>query len=444
MKRYYVLGILIGMCFGCLALSAQTEDAETVLHLQLVDVQHIGDIVEGRPHLSVISPDGQLLATEGTDRNNDPALCIYTFSTRQTDCTAYPAEDANGERIRIDRPIGFKWSLDSNFIALTENFITFFVDSDIWLFDVQNHQFMDRTDDGFSGGVPLSGESTDLPFDVLPTWSPNGNLYFFRYMRGTDDERYTQLYTIPQNTGSFAGIIGNDQDEVADPVLIADYTDSAPTWIAFFDYPNGYSLQGAAAVSPDGTRMAVLMRPQQLDMGEVWIIDLSNGEILRRIPTLAFSGLGLPDWTENQGFVAEGVVWTDNNALIVNFINPIMVTSISWTAYHLDLVTDKFTPIFDYSAIPSEGDYVESDAYAHPRYAALTPNGDYLLYVTLPNSSPGARLEAVPVLGGDPIVLHDFGDDFDVTPALFTSIGTDGQTVRALIFGYVFTFEVTE
>ena len=438
------------LCLTCFSTSAQDDDTDTLPNLTLVNVQSVGDVVTNTlPHSATLSPDGNLLVYEGGD---GPGLCIYNFTNTRTTCTLYPEADENGERIRLRRPTELRWSPDSRFVALTENSLIYLEDSDIWLYDVEEQSYTNRTQDGYGGRIIMDDESNGMPIDVLPTWSPDGSLYFFRYIR-YEDVITSQLLTIPATGGSFAGVLGEGERALSDedPLEVEDYTDSASDPFTFFNSNSGFSLSGAAEVSPDGTQMALLMRPREPDTHEIWIVSLLDGSIVRRISASGINVLGLPEWAETRGFIPEGITWISEDELVFNFANYSFGTGIGWTAYHIDLITDKFTPIFDFLNVPSQDDYFTGTqtgsgvfTYPMPRYAAVTPDGDYLLYVTSPGSIDGAALEALPVLGGERIILHQFGDDFDLLPTLFTSSGTDGETVRALIFSYIFTFEITE
>ena len=450
MKRFLFPMLMILLL--TITTAAQDDDTDTLPNLTLTSIQSVGDVVTNTlPHSATLSPDGNLLAYEGGE--DGPGMCVYNFTSTRTTCTYYPEEDENGARIRLRRPTELKWSPDSRFVALTENAFIYFEDSDIWLYDVEARLFINRTNDDYSGSIIIDDEADGMPIDVVLTWSSDGSLYFFRYISQNDDPITTQLFTIPATAGSFVGVLGESERALSDedPLEVAEYTDSTPVRFTFYNTSNGFSLSGAAEVSPDGTQMALLMRPQQPDTSEIWIVNLMDGAIIHRYSALGISELGLPDWAENSGYIPEGITWISDDELIVNFTNYLIATGISWTAYHIDLITDKFTPIFDFTSIPSQAEYftgTRTDSglvtYPTPRYAAVTPDGDYLLYVTSPSSIDGAALEALPVLGGERIILHQFGDDFDLLPALYTSVGTNGETVRALIFGYIFTFEITE
>ncbi|MEQ8676829.1 MAG: hypothetical protein RLP44_32880 [Aggregatilineales bacterium] len=445
--RRIIFVILLLFCLTCFSTSAQED---TLPNLTLTGIESVGEFVDGRPQTATLSPDGNLLAYEV---DNALGICVYNFTDENTTCTPYPEEGENGERIRLRRPTELKWSPDSRFIALTENSLIYLEDSDIWLFEIEEQRYINRTQDGYNGGIVIDDEASGMPIDVLPTWSPDGSLYFFRYISQNDDLITTQLFTIPATGGSFVGVLGEGERALSDedPSEVADYTDSTPEPFTFFNGNSGFSLSGAAEISPNGTQMALLMRPREPDTHEIWIVSLLDGSIVRRISTSEISTLGLPEWAETRGFIPEGIIWISEDELVFNFANYSFGNDIGWTAYHIDLITDKFTPVFDFASVPSQDDYMvgtQTDSglvtYPRPRYGAVTPDRDYFLYMTAPNSVDGAALEALPILGGERIILHQFGEDFDLLPTLVTSIGTDGETVRALISAYIFTFEVTE
>ena len=415
---------------------AQDDD----LGLTLVDVQLAADFVDNHQHTAILSPDGRWLAMEGNG-GTERGICLYDLDADgASSCTPYPLAGANGERVQLNNPPGLRWSPDSRTIALTENALIYLYDGDIWLFDVETQTFTNRTDDGYSENILIIPDASNAPIDVSPTWGTKGELYFFRYI-DTEDDPLTQLMVIPDITSD---------DE---PLLVADYTDDADI-LAFYPNNSGASLQSEAAISPDGTRMAALMRPRELDQSEMWVIDLTSGDILHQIPIPTFTSSGLPEWVEDderRGFMPEGVTWADDNRLVVNFVNPIFVGStVGWLAYAYDLDTEAVTPIIDYSDVPSMRAYLLGEdedgneaLYPHPRFAVLSPAGDHLIYFNGPVSPTGPQLSAIQIGSNEPTPLYTFEpNDFSLYPMNFASIGGDDERLRVAMYGYIFTFEV--
>ncbi|MEQ8676831.1 MAG: hypothetical protein RLP44_32890 [Aggregatilineales bacterium] len=440
MKRFLFPMLMILLL--TITTAAQDDDTDTLPNLTLMSVQNIRELID-IPYRATLSPDGTLLAYE---ENSISGLCIYSFTDEPTTCTPYPEDGENGERIRLYRPAELKWSPDNHLIALTESSLN---DTDIWLYDVQAGTFTNRTQDGYSGRF-IDQEARGIPVDLLPTWSPDGSLYFFRYIQQAETT-ITQLFMIPAVDGGFDSILGESPRKLSDedPLLVADFTDSVPNRFSFIN--NGEHLPGQAEVSPDGTKIALIMQPQNPDGYEVWVVNLLDGMILHRYPTVDISAVGLPEWSENSNFVPRGITWTGGTTMIVNFRNSTR-RGIIWTAYHIDIETDGITPIFDFANVP-QGEYIsgtqtDSGLVTYPIpliYEVLTPDRNYFLYVTAYRSRDSAVLEALPVNGGERLILYNFDADFHpLYGVIYSSIGTDGHTLRALISGYVFTFEITE
>lgn len=448
MKRLWLALVMIPLL--TMTINAKNDNNDSLPHLRLVNVQNLLDIMQIFSNNAMLSPDGNLIVYESAISPH--GLCIYDFLSTLTTCTAFPENNENGQPVNLGRPPEFRWSPNSQFVAFTENIFLYSEDSDIWLYDVRAGTFLDRTNDHYDGNVIFNENSRGIPIDVIPTWSRDGSLYFFRYIQ-QEDITSTQLFMVPSSGGNFAGAVRGGSGELSDqdPVLVADFTDNTSMPFTFYNSTDGFSLSGAAEVSSDGTQLALLMRPQRPDPYEIWVVNLLNGTITRRLPTSSISELGLADWVDPTGFVPQGITWAGNHELVVNFFNYDFTARLGWTAYHIDLETDVITPIFDFTTIPSQEEYytgtqTESGiiSYPAPRSATLTLDRDYLLYLTAPTLAEGATLEAIPILGGERTILHRFGEDFNRRLALFASIGTDGELVRALLYGYIFTFEITE
>src|SRR5690606_26782650 len=135
--------------------------------------------------------------------------------------------------------------------------------------------------------------------------------------------------------------------ELSDSVqLVADFSVAVPSRFVFFN-TFAFSLSGVAEISPDGTQMALIMRPQNLDNSEIWVVDLTDGSIRWRLPTQSISWEGLTEWVEHDGFVPESLTWINDHEFVINFISPRYRASFGWLAYRINLETDDITSIFD-------------------------------------------------------------------------------------------------
>jgi len=435
MKR---ITVLFALCLLMPMMGLAQDDDDSGLGLEVTNVQPLDDIVDGLPgfNTAIISPDGTMLAYEGRQDDNESGICVHTFETLDTTCTPYPQETPDGERIRISRPLALQWSPDNTMVVIEPSSLIFFEDGDIWVYDVVNLEFTNLTDDGYEGSLRFDEGIDGLPIDLLPVWSPTGDLYFVRYIDDGDDIS-TELFVIRNNAGSFA-------DE---PELIADLTTNQDEIYAFYNTNIEFSLDGAASLLPDGTQMALLFRPRERDNSGVWIVDLQSGDITQEIPMpQELYATSLPEWTQNGGYIPDGISWLDEDTLVVTGISLDLAAMIGFTAFTLDLSTETFSPIFDFTDIASAGDYFSRDSEADaPRLATLSPNHDYLLFSQRIDIRDG-RLSAIPVSGGESFDVYVDEDESPrgTLPASRTSQGNNGEIARALLHGVIYTFRMTE
>lgn len=430
--KQFLLALLIAAALA-VPIYAQDDETGSLPGLTLVNVQTLDDLLGASPRYAALSPDGNLLVYESRDGGR--GLCVYRFDDENTTCTPYETASTDENPVGLGSPTELNWSPDSRFVALTENFLLNLRESDIWVYDVENGAYINQTEDNFTGNPLTNREDSEAtPIDISPIWSPEGSLYFSRYV-ANNNLHTTELHTIPS--------VSSTPASADDSQPVADFSPNVPMPFVIYNL-TWTSLGGGAEVSPDGTRLALLMRPTDLRNNQLWIVDLADGSITQRLTTEAVMMDELPEWIDDSGFIPEGLTWVNDSALVLSFINRID-TTLPWLAYHIDLETDGVTPVFDFADIPSLEEYHSSDAnHPMPRFATVTPDGEYLLYVNMTNSESGTALEAVPVQGGERLILYRFGEDFEGVITTFNSIGADGTTMRALMGGYVFSFEAAE
>lgn len=185
-----------------------TAQAATPIPLADVDVSTINvasvtrlDLVAGPGNRSaLLAPDGRQFVHSAVN-----SLCLYEATTevRCVDLEAY--------EVRLD-PETIRWSLDSRYIAFTEDFFRFLHDPDIWLWDTTTDTLNNLTDDGERRISLAESDDFEGDIDLLPTWlpdgSPTGTLTFLRYPNRTDRDTVAQpeIYTI--------SLDGNDLTQV--------------------------------------------------------------------------------------------------------------------------------------------------------------------------------------------------------------------------------------
>jgi hypothetical protein len=374
---------------------------------------------------AVVSPDAAMLAWSDED-----GLCIYTFANETTDCTAFP------ELYRGQEPM--TWSPDGAYLAFTENFFVQLREPDIWLFDVEARMFFNRTDDGQIGGILREPEG-DRPryIDTLPTWHPmTGDLYFFRSQDMElfgDDIRTTQLMRIPAEDVPVWAV---------EPEEFANLTIQFELPWAIYN-PSYYTLNGAVAFSPDGTQLAMLVRPNELDSPDwgLWVLSLEDLD-LDRLATVEELNLGRPEWVDRPLF-PDGLAWAGEN-LIVSLYSPVDLMFTNHAVY-VDTEAGEITPLLDFQGI-EQPDFVSPDpetgvppAFELPRSSVLTPDGKTLLYLNI--------FEGVGGLSG--LVLPPTGDEltrwWETEPtrpyqSIAPSAGESDSVVRVITGGFLVTY----
>lgn len=168
-----VVIILASIAFGAPAL-AQEDAAYRALR---------PDNVAPGEELALLSPDGSRIAVIEYDGATE--LCIREVET-------YPETDEETcADIGIDSKElqGFEWSPDSTTLVFTAEPLITGLDSDIWLMDATTGDVTNLTDDG---GDMLA----EVPMDLWPGWTPDGDIVFQRYARGDGDEVRVSLMRI--------------------------------------------------------------------------------------------------------------------------------------------------------------------------------------------------------------------------------------------------------
>lgn len=429
-KGVFIIGIML------ISLTITTAQDAGFGEWTLTNVESARDYGETRQ--MVISPDGSRLAWSDSV-NFD--LCTYTFATDDTACVDYPSTDPDGNNALLRLHDRLIWSPDSSMIALTEEFFRELLESDIWIYDVDSATFTDFTNDDASGSlVRLNEYGAEYVIDTYPIWHPMTNdLYFFRYTPTSDDDRpyETALYRLPYNEGNF----GNQ------PELVLDLTDDVPSSTPIFN-AEILSFAGSAVFSPDGNQMAILVRTPVADNSVIWILDLTDNSI-REVATFGgWAYVGIPEWEQVQ-MSPEGIAWTaDNNLVFSTVDHTTLGAPIAWNVYQLNTNDGAITPFFDFSGVVDAQSYnndLDADSnianYAYPRTAILSPDGDTLLYFNFNRGLDRINLSSISLLDdGESVITSIPSNEFVFTTMNATTLGYTEDTLRLLMYGYLFTF----
>jgi Tol biopolymer transport system component len=159
-------------------------DAATVEVISTTDF----DLNAGPGNTSAyLAPDGKrFVHREGEN------LCLYAQDAAEPTCAQLP-EPLDGTFY----PESLVWSPDSRYVTFAENFLVYFVDSDIWVWDTTTDAVTDLTDDG-PNRLDFDDDSWE-GIDLAPTWLPDGRILFLRYSRIDDETPPAEIYAMEPN-----------------------------------------------------------------------------------------------------------------------------------------------------------------------------------------------------------------------------------------------------
>ena len=144
--------------------------------------------VDGQP--VAISPDARWIAGIGPDAN----FCVWEVETLDPTC--------DGEELAV-QPETIVWAPDSRAVAFSLEAAKYFVDSDIYVFDVEKGELADLTDDGENGPIGFETDPARGPvsLDIYPAWSPDSSQLLFSRTNWNAENRATTLMTIDRAGG---------------------------------------------------------------------------------------------------------------------------------------------------------------------------------------------------------------------------------------------------
>jgi hypothetical protein len=206
-----------------------------------------------------LAPDGLHVAHLDYD-----SLCIYEGEQQQRCVDISAMRSVDTESIR--------WSPDSRYLTLTEDFYVTFVDPDIWLIDASDGTLRDLTDDSENEGE--FSDDTWLNIDLLPNWTDDGQIIYARFNRISRSEPPPEIHQIAVD-GSGDAILGtidtNDdpfaifalnvwRDKLVYIYFAQGETPNNGVWVSDLDGANARQINqsntrtpmSAVEMSPDG------------------------------------------------------------------------------------------------------------------------------------------------------------------------------------------------
>jgi hypothetical protein len=149
-----------------------------------------------------LSPDGQWLAGVGAEH----APCFWDVATLTPAC-------ADIELPIMAHPFfpAMAWSPDSSAVVFSLDAPRLAYDSDIYLFEREGGALTNLTDDGYQGS--LLEAPGDVPIDIVPTWSPDGQQIAFSRSQRTDERSSTSVMRIDRAGGEPVEVTTPELDE---------------------------------------------------------------------------------------------------------------------------------------------------------------------------------------------------------------------------------------
>ena len=321
------------------------------------------------PQTSTISPDGERVIFQ-RDTINTGMICVYQFTTNTSTC-------ADIEE-RIPQFNGGFWSPDGRYLVLNmDEGIQRVQDMDILIYDTQENRLINRTDDGVNYDDRFFGENSEdirakVWMDVAPTWSPNGDLYFFRNaIDPSVDEWRADLMRIPASD-----ITGSSPAEV---ILRHPSDNTFPVYRG-----SGERLGGSMSISPNGQYLAysALTNSRNDTNNDIWIIDLAQKSVkihigYERIP---FIMAGIPAWwiervNRNWGasappLMARSLGWSDDsNRLVILLDNPALIP-VPVPPLKYDVAANTLESWYDFTSIGEDDELREITVFGDVRLTA--------------------------------------------------------------------------
>ena len=287
-----------------------------------------------------LSPDGKTVVW-GHGRD---LLCFYDVAEDRVACYPVP------EQLAI--PHYFVWSYDSQTVAFSEDLFRYLNESDIWMVNTATGSFTDCTDDRVISGFPVAKEPYWL--DYLPSWDPiTADLLFFRSEK-QEEEYSLELRSLNPNLCTSNQLVVPERSK-----QIVDLSGQLA---------GSFPIQRQPAISPDGTRMVVIVTSDLRDdpQNGIWMIDLVEGSI-RQIATLEAFAVGFPSWYDTSSVIPEQISWTAEGEGLVVFLHDVAVLNNmpDRTVVYLDVNTCEIHPLISWEGFDARLDFFRAGEDGH-------------------------------------------------------------------------------
>jgi hypothetical protein len=371
------------------------------------------------------------------DRNT---LCLYELASTTNTCWSFPDDP-----VRADAAEAFVWSPDERYVAFSDTSLRLAYEGDLWVFDTQEGRLINLTDDGIIGSM-LGPDDEEIWIDYLPTWSPDGALYFVRATR-LEEGYGLNLYRFPRQTLAGVELWGELE-------IVMDLTPTLGTGLPFYDN-RPVPLDGVLSFSPDGQWLALAVNDEigrrNEDLPGIYLLNLPTGDLTQLVSRAAMLASNLPAWEDPDRPVflqITGLAWASNSAsLVATLFDPSGRTTPTSQSYQVEVATGQITPLFNWQASSEVG--FESDLRSDGTTARFDVTFQLVLaqdVLVFRNDRPfGFSAIDLNAPRDLPVRLAQYADgEYDSTPWAFSSTGTDGQRWYVLLDGQLLTFERAE
>jgi hypothetical protein len=179
-----------------------------------------------------------------------------------------------------------------------------------------------------------------------------------------------------------------------------------------------FYMDGVSALSPDGSVLAVVLRPMNTAMptaeAEVWTVNLADVTVPpQMIAAMADLQIAVPAW-QNLPVRPLGLSWTatGDGFVVVAFSadthNPLHVF------YYVDVADGSLTPVVDFSGAAERSAMFDNPQgsnlplrYYSPWTGSLSPKGDQLLMFNSLGGLTGVLAAPLPPDGSLPVFIHE-------------------------------------
>jgi WD40-like Beta Propeller Repeat len=383
----------------------------------ITNVQPLPDLLGvDDPRFPLLSPDGSMIFYK---QDND--LCFFEIANTTSQCYAYP--ETFGGMGRYSAPV---WSPDSTRVVFTESFFDMFRESDLWQLEVATGDYTNLTDDGIRR-FDIGNEDPAMTIDYLPTFSPTGELYFFR-SRPTSG--------INEVLGPRFSLELFKLSATLEAVRVSSLRPQLPI----------FAVSQPAAISPDGKHIAFIVAPPTRDdpSAGVWVQDLATGQREHVLPLTSLPEL-YPAWAEGSApLLPMHLTWEGNQGLVVHLINPIRSDFFHANSLLLELDTNRVTPLEDFLDVTQEMMDTQDSPRNHiPQGGFVTSDGAHYLYAHWDAQTDKVFFWSQPIPFNENATLLTTVSNLEVMPIEIlyvpATVSTDGK--RALVFGCLLTLE---